>query len=131
MQPITSFAGLNTKIHLLEAEAAVKGRLLKEQFYSTYESFRPANVLKGTLHDIVSSPNLIENILIGAVSLAAGYFTKKAVVGSSANVFRKLFGTLLQFGIAKVVSRHTGAVNSVGRFISHHVHSKTSNSIKP
>ena len=46
MQNITSTAGLKNAIQLLEAEQAVKGQLLKEQFYITYESLKPVNLLK-------------------------------------------------------------------------------------
>jgi hypothetical protein len=73
---------------------------------------------------MVSSPFLIDKLLIAAVSLAAGYFTKKIAVGSSANIFRKLFGSLIQLGVAKVVSKHPGAINSIGRFISNHIPAK-------
>lgn len=73
MQSITSTEELNTAIQMLEAEQAVKGRQLKEQAYGAIEGFKPAGLLKG----MISSPFVIENLLIGAVSLASGYFAKK------------------------------------------------------
>lgn len=109
MQNITSAAGLIQAIHLLEAEKAVQEGLLKEQFNKTYISFRPANLLKGTLRSTITSPDLIENIVVAGIGVATGYFTNKMVAGASSFVFRKLFG----------------------RLIAHHINKKKSNPIKP
>jgi hypothetical protein len=99
MQNITNKAGLKSAIQLLEAEHAVSGQMLKEQFYLTYESFRPVNIIKSTLKDIAASPYLVDNILSTTMGLATGYISKKIIVGASGNMFRKLLGSLLQFGV--------------------------------
>ena len=124
MQNITSTAELKNAIQLLEAEQAVKGQLLKEQFYLTYESLKPVNLLKSTLKDIASSPYLIDNILGTAMGLATGYLSKKIVVGASGNIFRKLFGSVLQFGVTNVVAQHPDAIKSFGQFIFQHIFRK-------
>jgi hypothetical protein len=117
MQDITSVATLKYAIQLLDAEQAAKGQLLKEQFHSTYESLKPVNLLKGTMKDIVSSPYLIENILGTALGLASGYLSKKIVVGTSVNMFRKLIGSVLQFGVTNLVTQHPDAIKSFGQSI--------------
>jgi hypothetical protein len=76
MQKITSTAALKEAIQLLEAEKAASRKLLKVQFVSTYESFKPASLLRNTLQDISSSPNLVENILGTALGLGAGYLSR-------------------------------------------------------
>jgi hypothetical protein len=56
MQDITSIAELKNAIQLSEAEQTLKGKLLKEQFYLTYESFKPIDLLTNTLSDMAKSP---------------------------------------------------------------------------
>jgi hypothetical protein len=54
MQNITSIAELKNAIQLLEVKQADKGQLLKEQFFLTFESLKPANLLRSTVNDIAS-----------------------------------------------------------------------------
>jgi hypothetical protein len=116
MENITSTAGLKKAIELLEAEQAVKLQQLKEQFYPAYESLKPVNLFKNTLKDINFSPYLIENIIGTALGLATGYFSKRLVVGASVNWARKLFGAIMQFGIANVVTKHSDTIKSYSRY---------------
>jgi len=117
MQNITSSVALKNAIQSLEEEQAVKGKLLKEQVLITYESLKPANLIKSTLKDLSSSPYLIENIVGSTVGIATGYVSRKIVVGASSGIIRKLFGTILQFGITNLVARHPDAIKSVGNYI--------------
>src|SRR5665647_96616 len=95
MRNITSTAGLKEAIQLMEAEKAANRKLLKEQFVNTYESFKPASLLRSTLHDISSSPNLIENILGTALGLGAGYLSRSILPGVTAMRFGKLLSPVL------------------------------------
>jgi len=124
MLNITSVAGLKNAIQILEAEQADRGQLLKEQFHITYESLKPANLFRSTLHDISTSPYLIENIVGTVLGLATGYLSKKLVVGASVNGLRKLFGSILQFGITNYVAQHPEAIKSAGQFIFQHIFRK-------
>ena len=69
MQNISSVAGLKNAIQLLEVEQAIKWQILKEQFYNTRESLKPINLIKSSLKEITSSPNLIDNILGAALGI--------------------------------------------------------------
>jgi len=114
MQNITSTAGLKEAIQLLEAEKAANKKLLKEQFVNTYESFKPASLLRSTLHDISSSPNLIENILGTALGLGAGYLSRSILPGVTAMRFGKLLSPVLQLGVTNFVSKQSGNLRSLG-----------------
>jgi len=114
MQNITSTAGLREAIQLLEAEKAANRKLLKEQIVNTYESFKPANLLRSTLHDISSSPNLIENILGTALGLGAGYLSRSILPGVTAMRFGKLLSPVLQLGVTNFVSKQSGNLRSLG-----------------
>ena len=105
MQNITSTAGLKEAIQLLEAKKAANRKLLKEQFVNTYESFKPVSLLRNTLHDISSSPNLIENILGTALGLGAGYLSRSILPGVTAMKFGKLLSPVLQLGVTNFVCK--------------------------
>ena len=117
MQNITSTALLRDAIKLLEEEQAVKEKQLREQFLITYESLKPANILKNTLKDIFTSPNLADNILGSFIGLVTGYLSKKVFIGRSGNKIRKLIGYVMQHGISRAVSHHPDTFKSLGQFI--------------
>jgi hypothetical protein len=120
MQHITSSAELRNAIKILEAEQALKGQLLKEQFLLTYESIKPVNLVRSTMNDIISSPYLIDNILNAVVSLATGFFTKKVIVSASGSLFRRLIGSIFQFGVTNSIAQHPDALKSFGQYIIQH-----------
>jgi hypothetical protein len=121
MGNINSVVTLQNAIQLLEVEQADKRQLLKEQFYLTYESLKPVNLLKRTLNDIATSPFLIDNILNTGMGLVSGWLSKKVFIGTSGNLFRKLMGSVLQFGITKIIAQHPDTTKSLGQFIFRHI----------
>ena len=82
MQKIESVAELKNAIQVLEVEQSDKGQLLKEQFFITYKSLRPGNLLRSTMKDIASSPYLFDNILGAAMGLVSGFIIKKIIYWS-------------------------------------------------
>jgi hypothetical protein len=121
MQRITSTAELKNAIQLLEVEQAINKQLVKEQFFVTVDSFKPMNLIKSSLTDISTSPYLIDNILNTAMGLAAGYFSKKIFIGESGNKFRKLIGSVLQFGAINFVAQQHDSINSVAKIFFRHI----------
>jgi hypothetical protein len=120
MQNITSIAGLKNAIQLLEVEQGLKGQLLKEQLYLTYESLKPVNLLRNTLKEISSSPYLIDNITGAGMGLLSGFLSKKIFVGASGNLIRKLIGSILQFGVTNIVAQNSEIIKSVGQALLQH-----------
>jgi hypothetical protein len=124
MASINHILLLKNKIQLLEAEQAIMGQDLKEQFYIVYESLKPLNLLLRTLKDVSSSPNLIDNVLGTTIGLASGYLSKKIFIGSSGNLIRKLIGSALQIGVTDAVRQHPDSIKSLGQFILRHLFRK-------
>ena len=124
MKKPTSSVRLYEAIQLLESERAVKGQILKEQFLLTYESLKPINLIKSTLKEIATSPISGDNVLGSIIGLATGYLSKKIVVGGSANIFRKLLGSVLQLGVTNTVSRHPEAIRLIGQYIMQYIRGK-------
>jgi len=117
MQNITSSAALKDAIQLMEVEQSIQAQLLKDQFLLTVDSMRPVNVLRSTLHDISSSPKLIDNILGLTMGITSGFLTNKIFVGASGNLLRKLLGSVLQFGVTNAVAQHPDTIKSYGQMI--------------
>jgi hypothetical protein len=117
MQNINNSVRLKEAIEILEVEQVFKGVALKEQFRHTFESLKPANLILGAFKDIASSPNVIDNILGTSVGLVTGFLSKKIFIGTSGNLFRKLLGSFMQFGVSNFVSNHPDAIKTFGQFI--------------
>jgi len=117
MENITNAAELKNAIQLLQEEELIKRQLLKEQLNLTFESLKPINLLKKTVKDISTSPELIDSIIGNVAGLASGYLTNKIFVGKSGNLLKKIIGVILQLGVTKVVSQYPDAIRSFGRFI--------------
>jgi hypothetical protein len=117
MESITTAAELKNAIQLLEVEQAIDARNLKDQFYITYESLKPVNLFRNTLFEVISTPNLVDNILGTAAGLVTGYLSKKIVIGASGNILRKLFGSVMQLGVTNIVTQHPDTVKSIGQYI--------------
>jgi hypothetical protein len=115
MQKITSAKELKDAIRSLEEKQADQGRILKEQFFIVIESIRPVNIIKSTFKEVATSPKLMSEILSTTIGLAAGYVSNKSIVGSSGNLFRKLLGTVLQFGVTTLILKNPEAVRSLGQ----------------
>ena len=129
MERRLSLKELRNEIELLEVQQAIQGQMLKEQFYKTYESLKPVNLLRSTLSEVVSSSFLIDNILGTTVGLVSGYLSKKIVVGASGNLFRKLLGFITQLGITNTVVQHPNSIKSAGQYIYQHFLHKKSDKI--
>jgi hypothetical protein len=124
MQIITTSTELKDAIKLLEDRQSIQGAVLKEQFFEVIESIRPVNLIRSTFSQLRSSPDLLGGVLSTTVGLAAGYLSKKTLVGSSANLFKKLLGTVLQFGITTMIVKNPEAVKTLGQTLLHRIFNK-------
>ena len=124
MQNITSAVELKDAIQLLEAEQSIKWQLLREELFLTYESLKPANLLRNALKEISSTPYLIDNISGTAMGMLGGFLSKKIFVGTSGNLMRKLFGSVLQIGVTNLVAQNSETIKSVGQALIQHFFQK-------
>ena len=117
MENITTSAELKNAIQRLEYRQIENGQRLEEDFFVVIESLKPSNLIRNAMGNIVESPNLVTNILGGALGLVSGYLTKKLAIGGSGNIIKKLLGTILQFGVTSVVAQHPRTIAAVGQFL--------------
>ena len=115
MQKADLSTGLREAILVLEKRQATEGKMLKEQFMLAYESMKPINLIKNTFKEVTESNDLKDNIINTSVGLATGFVSKKLFVGSSHNPLKKLFGSILMYGITNVVSKNTETIKAIGK----------------
>lgn len=120
MEKITSSIELKEAILLLEIQQAYEGQLLKEQFKTTYQNLRPVNLIKNTFKELVAAPDLKGRIANTAMSLVAGYLSKKALVGSTHNPLKKMLGTVIQMGITGIVAKNSDGIKSTATQLIQH-----------
>lgn len=104
----TSFTADDLKIRL----AALQARSLQQEEDMKYaagllvESLKPANLIRETFKSTVQSPGFGKSLLKGAAGLAVGFLTKRFFVSSSSGIVKKAVGTVLELGIAKLVTKN-------------------------
>ncbi len=112
MKKPTAVEELKSRIAELKITQANDWLLLKEQASDTYESIKPVSLIKNTLKDLANAPELKGDLANTAISLAAGYFSKKAITGDSHNPFKAILGTLVQMGVSGIVSKNADGIKS-------------------
>jgi len=106
MATITTTTELKNAIRQLEQKQAEEWTLLKQQSLYTYESLKPVNAIKNTLHELMSSSDVKKDLLGTLLGLAVGFLSKKVAIGSSHNPLKQLLGSILQMGVAGAVSKN-------------------------
>jgi len=112
MEKIAAGERLKNTIKVLEVDQAVGAEQLKQQFDRVIESMKPVNLIKNTVKDMITSPKLGENMLGNVTGLVTGYLSKRIVVGTSGNLFRKFIGTIVQVGVTKFIAKHPETIKS-------------------
>lgn len=120
MKDISSLVELKESIILLEIRQAYEGQLLKEQFKITYQNLRPVNLIKNTFKELVAAPDFKGNLVDTALSIAAGYLSKKVMVGSTINPIKQLLGTVLQIGVTGIVAKNSEGIKSTAMNLIQH-----------
>jgi hypothetical protein len=117
MQKITSVDDLKDAISQLEEEQTVSKQLFKEQLQLTVESLKPINLIRSTLNEAVSSSDFIGNLLGATLGQTAGYVSRQAAFGQTRNPIKKIFGSILQTGIAALISTYGDTIKETAIII--------------
>ena len=121
MKHLNQTDALNEKILSLQYKQAVELKLLKEQFHYTYQTLRPINLIKSTLNEVKSAPEVKTNLFNNAIGLTTGYISKLVLFGASRNPIKKLIGTILQFAVTNIASKHGQEIKLAGENILHRI----------
>jgi hypothetical protein len=113
MGKINSIKDLRETILELEIKQKEDERLLREQFMIAYERLKPINMIKNSVKDMITSPGLKDQLISSTIGLAAGYLTKKAVVGSTRHhPLKQILGAFLQMGVTNLVAQNSDGIPS-------------------
>ena len=119
---------LREDIQILSQLQNNQGKQLKDNFGNTIEHLKPYNLVTGAIEEIVYSPNLIKNIISTSLGITTGLITKKIFVGQSRNLFKKLAGNIIQYGITAAIAINPNAVKSAGNKIINNIFNLHNNS---
>jgi len=109
MEKIKNTEELKTAIQLLENEKLIKEILIKQQVITLCESLKPINILKDTLKDAHSDPELKTTVINNALGFVSGAAIRKIVMGKSHNHLRNLVGMVLE----RLVERNAEGIKTV------------------
>lgn len=104
---------------MLEKKQSDELFLLKEQLHSTYQSLNPMQILKSAVQDITISQSVKDSLINTTAGITVGYISKRIFQGASTNPFKKMAGSVLMFGVTKLIETHPKEVkNMANRIIS-------------
>ncbi len=105
MKTINQKKELEAKIAVLRSRQAVDYKILKDQYHVTIDSFKPFNLIKNTLEDVITSPNIKANLINGAISFGSNYLTKNVLSEDSKNPIKRVLGKVLKFALKNFIDR--------------------------
>lgn len=118
MEKIVTVTALREKITALEVSRTTQENALKQEFQNAFEQLKPANLLSKGVKNIASSPGFKQTVVSTALSVAAGYLSKKVLVGDTDNPFKKILGQLLQAGVTTgLIKNSDDIVNAISEIV--------------
>ena len=118
---------LNELIILQEQKYNMQLELLKEQFLVAYESLKPINLIKSVFHEVTTSPEIQNDMASNAIGLGTGFLSKKLLMDDSHSPTKRMIGTIAQFAIANLVSKHSDTIKTIGGNLLKHFFNKRKN----
>jgi hypothetical protein len=115
MTKLSPVESLKESIRLLEIQQVEEREIVKDQLKKTYESLKLINIIKSSLKDLTGSTELKGNLFESITALLTGFVTRKIIVNSKSNIFTRLLGLVMQFGVSSLVARNA---ETIREFIS-------------
>ena len=117
MKKETALDVLRKDIVKLEARQSEDFHVLKEHLNETYESLKPANLIKGIFKSATESPELKSGLTKATLSITSGHLIKKLLFGSSANPLKRMAGAAVQAVVTNLVSNNSEKIQETGEGI--------------
>jgi len=112
---ITNKIQLEHQIALLKNETANKKAIMVQQFHNTYESLKPANLIKGALNSTINLPKLGDNFIGASMGIGAGILSKKILtLGRHPGFLKRILGTVAEVAVARLVANNSGEIKNKG-----------------
>jgi len=115
MPKISNAADLKYAIRQLEHNRDKELILLKKQLHATTESFKLANIVKGKLKGIISSPGLTSILMNAGIGLTTGFITRKLFAGrTTLSPVKSMMRTIIENTLLK----NGAGINILSSFLS-------------
>jgi hypothetical protein len=111
---------LNELIILQELKYDTELEALSEQFQVAYESLKPINLIKSLFHEVTVAPEIKNDLANNVIGLGTGFLSKKLLVDGSHSPVKRVIGTIAQFAIANLVSKHSDTIKTIGSNLLKH-----------
>lgn len=116
---------LRESIRQLEIQQTREGEELKAQFKATYESLKLVNLIKSSLKEVTESVEIKNTLFESIISVVSGYVSRKLMVSKNSNLFLKIAGLVMQFGITNLVAKNAEVIREyVTQLIDRFLHPK-------
>jgi hypothetical protein len=112
--PVNATEALQKNIDELQLQCDEKKKILQLQFIEAVESIKSVNLLRSTVKDIAATPGIAKAAVETSIAIGAGVLSKKIVVGTSSNMFRKILGRIIEFTVANSIANNAEAITDKG-----------------
>jgi hypothetical protein len=106
MAKISPVDSLKESIRLLVIQQAEEREIVKQQLKVTYESLKLVNIFKSSIKELTGSTELKGNLFESITALLTGFITNKILVNSKSNIFTRILGLFMQYGVTTLVARN-------------------------
>jgi hypothetical protein len=106
---INNAVELKEAIALLEKNVDFKKRDLIDQYHTTYESLKPANLIKNSVKKFAAKPGIVNKI----VGVGAGIVVRKLIPGTGPGFIKKGVIAALRFTASKLNKKKKKSVPNV------------------
>ncbi len=105
MRTISQKEVLEQRISYLKDKQENELLQLKAQYDTTLNSLRPVNLIKSSFQDVMDTPNLKSNLLIGAVGLGTNFVSKTLLNENSGHPVKRVIVKVLKFALSNFLKR--------------------------
>lgn len=110
MAKISPVDALKESIRVLEIQQAEEREIVKQQLKLTYESLKLSNLIKSSLKELTGSTELKGTLFESVTALLTGFITRKILVNSKSNLFTRILGLFMQYGVTTLVARNAETI---------------------
>ena len=99
MKTLTQKDLLKEQIVALEKKQVEDFEILKNQYQVTIDSFKPLNLIKNSILDVATTPNLKSYLISGAIGLGTNYLSKTFANENEKNPIKRTIGKVVNFAL--------------------------------
>ncbi len=119
MNNLSSNQSIDEEVSLLKVKSENEFIELKQKFHAMIDSLNPVNIIKDTLLEVSSSPEIKDGLEKTAVGIASGLLVKKVMYSKTNSTLKKLTSVALQVLIPYLAAKHYNKIKLLGQKIIH------------